>query len=83
MDPAHPLCTGIHGSSLNQVPPANALTLDEVHARENIQPSPSKPPTDSTSTGEGMEAFNKLLAVLESKQSVSPSHLVSSHTILY
>jgi len=52
------------------VPPVNALTLEEVHARENIQPAPSMPSTEGGSPGEGMEAFNKLLAVLESKQSV-------------
>lgn len=51
-------------------PPANALTLDEIHAREDIHPSPTQAPLDRASTGEGMEAFNKLLAVLESKQSV-------------
>lgn len=53
------------------MPPANALTLDEVHARENIQPAISKSSMDGPSMGEGMEAFNKLLAVLESKQNVS------------
>lgn len=65
------LSPGRHGSSTSQAPPANALTLDEVHARENIHPASSEPPTSTTSTGEGMAAFNKLLAVLESKHSVS------------
>ena len=60
------------------VPPVNALTLEEVHARENIpvHHHPPPPPSrsgqgaaDGSSTpGEGMQAFNKLLAVLESKQ---------------
>ena len=61
--------TSNHRASTD-TPPANALTLDEIHAREDIHPTSTQPPQDRTSTGEGMEAFNKLLAVLESKQSV-------------
>jgi len=38
--------------------PANALTLEEVHARENIQANGS--------SGQGMAAFNKLIAAMES-----------------
>lgn len=61
--------------SSSHMHPVNALTLDEIHARENIHPDPSHAPAgDSSSSGEGMEAFNKLLAVLESKQSVSIRH---------
>jgi hypothetical protein len=56
---------------VTSAPPANALTLDEIHAREDIHPGPAQPPKDTASVGEGMQAFNKLLAVLESKQAVS------------
>ena len=42
--------------------PANALTLDEIHARENIHPVDE--PSDKGSNDLG--AFNKLVAVLQS-----------------
>ncbi len=79
-DPGVPTATMISPG----VPP-NALTLDEIHARENIQPPP-RPTTPTTLTastttstttpsssqgpseGEGMGAFNKLLAAMKSKQ---------------
>ena len=57
------------------MPPVNALTLEEIHARENISVRP--PPGGNqvlvekpSNSGEGMQAFNKLLAVLESKKNV-------------
>lgn len=54
------------------VAPANALTLDEIHAQENIQSTPSQAPLGTTaSEGEGMKAFNKLLAAMQSKQDKS------------
>ena len=51
-----------------QPPPVNALTLDEIHARENIQPTPSQEPSSVSSGEGGMGAFNKLLAAMQSKQ---------------
>ncbi len=62
----------------SRMPPVNALTLEEVHARENIPIHHPPPPTTSgqavadrpSNAGEGMQAFNKLLAVLESKKNV-------------
>lgn len=48
--------------------PANALTLEEVHARENIHPSPSQEYLVGGSSGQGMAAFNKLIAAMQSKQ---------------
>lgn len=65
--------SGINSTVVSAAPPANALTLDEIHAREDIHPSPTQTTKDTASVGEGMEAFNKLLAVLESKQPVSHS----------
>lgn len=61
---------------MSAAPPANALTLDEIHAREDIHPTPTQAPKDTAAEGEGMEAFNKLLAVLESKQAVSWLHCI-------
>lgn len=60
--------TGISNKVISGAPPANALTLEQIHAREDIYPSQYQPPTSTSSVGEGMEAFNKLLAALESKQ---------------
>ena len=48
--------------------PVNALTLDEVHARENIHPSTSQDPVATGSSGQGMAAFNKLIAAMESSR---------------
>ncbi len=45
--------------------PVNALTLEEIHARENIQTTPTLP-TPSVSSIEDLGAFNKLVAVLQS-----------------
>lgn len=69
-----PTFPGINSHVVSGAPPANALTLDEIYAREDIHPSPAQAPKDTASVGEGMEAFNKLLAVLESKQAVSWLH---------
>ena len=45
--------------------PVNALTLDEIQARENIQTTPAKDmPTKPTI--EDLGAFNKLVAGLQS-----------------
>lgn len=45
--------------------PVNALTLEEIHARENIQTTPTLP-TPSVSSSEELGAFNKLVAGLQS-----------------
>lgn len=65
--------SGISNKVISGAPPANALTLEQIHAREDIYPSQYQPPTSTSSVGEGMEAFNKLLAALESKQNASCS----------
>ena len=59
---------GMMGSNCSVSVPANALTLEEVHARENIHPSQIQERVDSGSSGQGMAAFNKLIAAMQSKQ---------------
>ncbi len=46
--------------------PVNALTLEEIHARENIQTTPTLPTPSVSSNGEELGAFNKLVAGLQS-----------------
>lgn len=68
----------IYYAGINETsPPVNCLTLDEIQAREDIQPSTSGlvKSTQST-TGEGMEAFNKLLSVLQSKPDLDNRQVV-------
>ncbi len=44
--------------------PVNALTLDEIHARENIQTTPTLPTPNKPSIAD-LGAFNKLVAGLQ------------------
>ncbi len=57
--------------------PANALTLEEIHARENIQANGagggggaggSTGGGGGGASGQGMAAFNKLIAAMESNK---------------
>ena len=45
--------------------PVNALTLDEIHARENIHTTPAEDLTSKPSSDD-LGAFNKLVAGLQS-----------------
>lgn len=56
-------CTGILGMNSR---PVNALTLDEIHARENIQPAFEGESTFNKPRNEDLGAFNKLVAGLQS-----------------
>ena len=46
--------------------PVNALTLDEIHARENIQTASGGETPSSKPNLEDLGAFNKLVAGLQS-----------------
>ena len=50
------------------VHPLNALTLDEVHERENIGHAPHSP--SQTNEASDQTAFNKLVAVLQSSGAI-------------
>ena len=49
--------------------PVNALTLEEVHKRENIAQSP-RSPSSSHSDAADQSAFNRLVAVLQSSGAI-------------
>lgn len=63
--------------------PVNALTLDEIHARENIETSPIVPITKSG--GEDLGAFNKLVAGLQSSGALNKDNTEQpvQHKVLY
>ena len=57
------------GSSGSVSVPSNALTLEEVHARENIHPSTSqKEHVEDGPSRHDNSAFHKLLAAMQSKK---------------
>lgn len=56
-------CLGVGGAGPI---PANALTLEEIHVRENIHPSTGQDSVANDSSGQGMVAFNRLIAAMES-----------------
>jgi len=51
--------------------PVNALTLDEIHARENIPATPTEVVHNKSPAGGDLGAFNKLVAGLQSTGALS------------